>query len=267
MASKSELKKRALLGVSSMGKARNDLQNLLLHSYSSELGLTCHHCKTPVDLKDISITNIYAWGQSKEITVGNKLFFNLDNWRISHVRCTGGQSSGITHKRDVILGMPYGTARNKIRDKIVFKLWLELNENSCFHCSDIMTYENFSIEHNESWMSAENPHDSYFRLDNISFSHRKCNYAASVSPYEGSFNPDVIHTDKSKYKYGFRGLSYRGERNAFCWSIHHNGKKLKSTKYWQDPADAAREFDKKWIELKDDTQYTNEGLGFFDQEN
>ena len=38
-----------------------------------------------------------------------------------------------------------------------------------------MSRDTFSIEHKVAWLDSENPVDLYFDLENISFSHLKCN--------------------------------------------------------------------------------------------
>lgn len=41
----------------------------------------------------------------------------------------------------------------------------------------IENIDDFSIEHMEAWQQAKNPKEAFFDLDNISFSHLKCNIA------------------------------------------------------------------------------------------
>ena len=76
-------------------------------------------------------------------------------------------------KRDETLGIPYGTAMNQLRRKIMFNLLCKLNLNSCFRCSKEMTVEDYTIEHKEPWRSKDA--ELFWDLENISFSHKSCN--------------------------------------------------------------------------------------------
>lgn len=77
-------------------------------------------------------------------------------------------------KKSATLGMPHGTAVNQLRKKILFHLLKKLNEDICFACDKkIETVDELSIEHIKPWegISAE----LFWDLDNIAFSHLKCN--------------------------------------------------------------------------------------------
>ena len=72
------------------------------------------------------------------------------------------------------LGMPPGTAANRLRKNILFHLLCRLEENVCFRCKEkIQTVDDLSIEHKEPWegRSAE----LFWNLNNIAFSHLTCN--------------------------------------------------------------------------------------------
>lgn len=72
------------------------------------------------------------------------------------------------------LGMPHGTAANKLRKNIMFHLLKKLTENICFVCHfRIEKVEDLSIEHKEPWEGRSV--ELYWSLDNIAFSHLKCN--------------------------------------------------------------------------------------------
>ena len=50
----------------------------------------------------------------------------------------------------------------------------------CFQCKQpITTVETFSIEHKLPWLHSPNPSQMYFDLENIAFSHLRCNIAAN----------------------------------------------------------------------------------------
>lgn len=99
-----------------------------------------------------------------------------------------------TDKKAGLLGMPIGTASNRLRKAILFSLIVRLNENFCYQCEgEILSKDDMSIEHKEPWMQAKNPVDSFFDLKNISFSHLSCNSAAGTKPHQ-------IYTTRREYK-------------------------------------------------------------------
>lgn len=74
------------------------------------------------------------------------------------------------------LGMPLGTASNRLRKEIMFYLAKQLNKNVCFRCgNEILTSSEFSIEHKIDWLDSDKPQELFFDIENIAFSHLKCN--------------------------------------------------------------------------------------------
>lgn len=72
------------------------------------------------------------------------------------------------------LGMPHGTASNRLRKIILFSLLVKHEENICFKCQQpIETVDDLSVEHKKPWegISAE----LFWDLENIAFSHLRCN--------------------------------------------------------------------------------------------
>jgi len=83
-------------------------------------------------------------------------------------------------KKAELLGEPAGTANAKLRKAIIFWLVQETGRDICYRCGEkISTIDELSIEHKESWMTAENPAEAFHNLDNISFSHLGCNCSAA----------------------------------------------------------------------------------------
>src|SRR5690606_26021818 len=80
------------------------------------------------------------------------------------------------------LGMSHSTAQYRLRKSIMFMLIEKLDINKCHRCGKSMTKDNYSIEHIDNWLHSDNPSDLFFDLDNISFSHHKCNVSASRRP-------------------------------------------------------------------------------------
>jgi 5-methylcytosine-specific restriction endonuclease McrA len=80
---------------------------------------------------------------------------------------------GNQRKKDQ-LGMPFGTAMHRLRKAVVFDLLQRHGENICYVCNSwIETCEELSIEHKIPWQ--DNNTDLFWNIDNIAFSHRKCN--------------------------------------------------------------------------------------------
>jgi len=77
-------------------------------------------------------------------------------------------------KKSDFLGMPHGTASNRLKKKIMFSLIQRLEEDKCFRCGGkIEVVEDLSVEHKKSWLYVSI--ELFWDLDNISFSHLKCN--------------------------------------------------------------------------------------------
>lgn len=72
------------------------------------------------------------------------------------------------------LGMSHGAAAGQLRKRILFSLLSRLKENVCFKCSkEIATVDELSIEHKSPWENISA--DLFWDLDNIAFSHLRCN--------------------------------------------------------------------------------------------
>lgn len=77
-------------------------------------------------------------------------------------------------KKTATLGMPHGTATGRLRKNILFHLLRKYGESVCFKCSqDIERVEDLSIEHKKPWEGVSA--DLFWDLDNIAFSHLRCN--------------------------------------------------------------------------------------------
>lgn len=81
-------------------------------------------------------------------------------------------------KKKEQLGMNPSTASHRLVKDILWSLIVKTDQNKCYRCSKEMSRDTFSIEHKESWIDSEDPVGLYFSLDNIAFSHLKCNVAA-----------------------------------------------------------------------------------------
>lgn len=83
--------------------------------------------------------------------------------------------------KNEFLGMPYGTANNRLKKKILFSLLIELNKNKCFQCGKkIENIDELSIEHKKPWL--HNDVKLFWDINNISFSHLRCNSSNKRTP-------------------------------------------------------------------------------------
>lgn len=72
------------------------------------------------------------------------------------------------------LGMSHGAASGQLKKRILFSLLIRLKENTCFRCkAEITSVDELSIEHKQPWEGISA--DLFWDLENIAFSHLKCN--------------------------------------------------------------------------------------------
>jgi hypothetical protein len=77
-------------------------------------------------------------------------------------------------KKSECLGVPFGTACNRLRKKVLFHLLKKLNENVCFKCSEAIEFiDDLSIEHKHPWEGRDA--SLFWDIENIAFSHLHCN--------------------------------------------------------------------------------------------
>jgi hypothetical protein len=83
------------------------------------------------------------------------------------------------HRRSELLGMPFGTACNKLRRMVMFDILQRHEENVCFKCGRIIVkFEDLTLEHKEAWQGGGPT--LFWDLNNIAFSHRQCNMPTGV---------------------------------------------------------------------------------------
>ena len=101
-------------------------------------------------------------------------------------------------KRKAQLGIPVGTASARLRKALLFQCVQELNKDYCHQCSKkIESLEEFSIEHIQPWLDSENPKELFYDLNNIAFSHIKCNIGAARRINKKYFTPeDRLEADR-----------------------------------------------------------------------
>lgn len=80
-----------------------------------------------------------------------------------------------------LLGMPLGTAQNRLRKNVMFMLVQKSGLDGCFRCGlKIEKPEELSVEHKEGWQLSSNPSLEFFNLEKIAFSHSRCNFSAAT---------------------------------------------------------------------------------------
>lgn len=84
--------------------------------------------------------------------------------------------SNSNKRKSEFLGMPHGTAANKLKKNILFSLLVHIDMHHCYVCGDeIGSADDLSIEHIEPWLDRENGVELFWDLENIAFSHKTCN--------------------------------------------------------------------------------------------
>ena len=105
-----------------------------------------------------------------------------------------------------LLGQSTGGASYTLYRKLLFKMVQELGRDHCYRCDKIIEdYESFSIDHIDSWWGSGDPQAVFFDLDNIAFSHRKCNeYAGAPAKNAAKTHCPQGHeyNEDNTYRYG-----------------------------------------------------------------
>jgi len=105
-----------------------------------------------------------------------------------------------TLNKDKFLGMPYGTAQNKLRKMVLFELLKRHNENVCYRCGKkIEVVNELSVEHKKAWLNIST--DLYWDLNNVAFSHLHCNCSEHVNVPRPR---NLIHGTNTGYRYDCR---------------------------------------------------------------
>ena len=80
------------------------------------------------------------------------------------------------------LGIDAGTAHNRLVKDLLWKFIVQCETTKCFRCGLEMCRETYSVEHKIPWRGTDNARGLFFDLDNVTFSHLKCNMAAARKP-------------------------------------------------------------------------------------
>jgi hypothetical protein len=80
-------------------------------------------------------------------------------------------------KKQLQLGMNPGTATHRLVKDLLFRFAVECG-HVCHRCKQALARDTFSIDHIEPWLDSVDPVRLFFDLNNVAFSHLKCNAAA-----------------------------------------------------------------------------------------
>jgi hypothetical protein len=120
------------------------------------------------------------------------------------------------------LGMPHGTATGRLKKAMMFLLLQRLGEDICFKCGKrIQTAAELSMEHKKPWLYSDDPVGHFFDLDNVAFSHLRCNRPDRPSGPNRKQVPDGMRwcsgcqQPRDLSKFGSRNKGRRGCR-GYC---------------------------------------------------
>ena len=92
------------------------------------------------------------------------------------------------------LGMPWGTATHRLRQRLFFSLLVKLGENVCFKCGQrIETVDELSIDHKQDWLDVDP--QLFWAEDNCAYSHRRCNKASRRIGKTGRHGTHGLYTE------------------------------------------------------------------------
>ena len=169
------------------------------------------------------------------------------------------------------LGMHKSSAQRKLNKILLFEYVKKADENICWQCGDRITkFDEFSVEHKESWSCAEEPKKAYFDIENIAFSHLSCNVQKiRNSPHkrkQTALDIDIARDRLIRSPSGFRYVrvyEYKGIVKYMARVPHwENGKKLKDYfgKARESSLESAYDADLIMIELHGEKAVTNQKL-------
>ena len=151
------------------------------------------------------------------------------------------------------LGVGQGCANNRLMRKILFNLIKQAGLNVCFQCEEKINLESeFSIEHKTPWFNSTDARSLYFDLNNIAFSHLKCNIGAARKgtrlTAKSGFKGVVYHSKRRSPK---KWRAQTNEGNGATYKIIHIG-------WYSTAEEAALAYD---AAVLDRNKVTNKDLG------
>ena len=128
--------------------------------------------------------------------------------------------------------MPFSTASARLKLNILFDFVVKLGLDSCFKCGKcIKTDAELSVEHKIAWL--DRSPDLFWDLENIAFSHRKCNKAERF-PRDRKIGPEGTiwcsghkeFLDEDKFRKDKSRWSGYGSTCKKCRGLKENGLRL-----------------------------------------
>jgi len=204
-------RKAKLLG-RPFGTANKKLRKSILFMLIKKINKNiCYKCNKKIEnMSNLAIKHKDNWMSTKNPI---ESFYDLNNIIFSHRKCDTFESSRNTKKirypkksenikggREKLLGEPYYITNYKLRKSIMFMLIKEASMDTCYRCNKrIENIDTLSIDHKIDWMDAENPVETFFDLDNITFSHLRCNrFASKKSVALGETGERYVYKKKNK---------------------------------------------------------------------
>jgi len=77
-------------------------------------------------------------------------------------------------RKNDFLGMKFGTASHRLRKQLLFKYVRMAGHDTCYRCGKLIdNADEFTVDHKDPWLYENS--ELFWDLDNIAFSHKKCN--------------------------------------------------------------------------------------------
>lgn len=92
--------------------------------------------------------------------------------------------------------------------------------HTCFRCKKSLTRNDFTIEHKVPWLKAPNASELYYSLDNIAYSHLRCNSAASRRPNKLNRTKEekkAVHAARERLKWNSLPKEIRRARRRLSY--------------------------------------------------
>ena len=160
------------------------------------------------------------------------------------------------------LGMPYGTACGRLRKLVLFQLLQRLGEAICFQCGEpISAVGDLSMEHKKPWLDSDPA--LFWDLDNIAFSHVRCNCGAHRRAQQGWAGRRSVNKTS-----GYKGVQHHTDKHRpQPWEAQGclSGR-AKSLGYFETAEAAARAYDAYVVANCGSTAVTNESMGLLTPE-
>jgi hypothetical protein len=201
-----------ILGVDHFSQATRKLNDSILLDFAERLGKNICNCGNPVSLDNFTIGHIKPWRRCFT-RVGNKdLFWNVDNIVLEHrehnlthddfrtdtenIRIYPTEHECNKNVKDEsmrnqlnfdhdLLGMEFGKANHQLCRKIMYGWCCQLGLNKCYKgCPKkiIDRIEDWTVEHKNPWNKGKTKEEKnrlFYSLENIAYSHKRCNCGSS----------------------------------------------------------------------------------------